>query len=91
MTSSEIIKALECCGRHKNRDCQSCPLRAQSIGCGTELYIQALNLIKRQKSQLERLKRYDEKRDIALHARLISTAKAETINDGGQKWLKRNK
>ena len=37
--------------------------------------------IKRLQSQVNRFKKYDEERDIRLHARLIATAKAEAIKE----------
>ena len=39
----------------------------------------ALTVIQRLKSQVNRLKKYDEERDIALHARLIATAHADAV------------
>ncbi len=82
MTDAEIIKALECC---KNDDCDNCP---NNFGnCYANLAGYALDLISRQKAEIEkltyqvnRLKKYDEERDIRLHTRLIATAKAEAIN-----------
>ena len=46
-----------------------------------ELIKNTLDLINRQKAEIERLKRYDEKRDIVLHARLIANAKTEAIRE----------
>ena len=37
--------------------------------------------IKRLQSQVNRLKKYDEERDIALHAKLIKNSKAEAIRE----------
>lgn len=49
------------------------------------LAVQELNRqkaeIERLRSQVNRLKKYDEERDIRLHARLTETAKAEAIED----------
>ena len=44
-----------------------------------------IELINRQKAEIERLKRYDEERDIALHARLIANAKTEAIREFAEK------
>lgn len=44
-----------------------------------------IGCIERQKAEIERLKRYDEERDIALHARLIANAKTEAIREFAEK------
>ena len=55
MTDNEIIKALECCTYHHGR-CTSCPLYAEVItGCQSTLFDNALDLINRQKAEIERL------------------------------------
>ena len=57
MTDNEIIKALECCGEfHNKRDCLKCPYYNIKIACSIELKNDALNLINRQKAEIERLK-----------------------------------
>lgn len=43
--------------------------------------VNALELISHQKAEIERLKKYDEERDIRLHAKLIDTARTEALND----------
>ena len=54
MTDNEIIKALECCGRES---CNGCPYRSDRI-ChqGNPMIRDALDLINRQKAEIERLK-----------------------------------
>ena len=53
MTDNEIIKALECCINDK---CQECPLN--KLFCGREVATEyALDLINRQKAEIERLKK----------------------------------
>jgi predicted nucleic acid-binding Zn-ribbon protein len=52
MTDNEIIKALEQC--EKQPYCDGCPYFAK-IGCKKHLYQDALDLINRQKAEIERL------------------------------------
>ena len=48
MTDNEIIKALECC---KDNNCNECPIK----GCTEDIFVEALDLIDRQKAEIERL------------------------------------
>ena len=87
MTDNEIIKALECCANATHKDCKNCPLFVVD-GCVKTMSTNALDLINRQqveierlKNQVNRLKKYDERRDIALHSRLIAEARAEAIKE----------
>ena len=50
MTEREIIKALECC---KDNNCHECPIK----GCTEDIFVEALDLIDRQKAEIERLKK----------------------------------
>ena len=55
MTDNEIIKALECCGSPYNR-CLECPLcEMEKVKCFTELTANALDLINRQKAEINNL------------------------------------
>lgn len=55
MTENEIIKSLECC---KKDDCDNCP---NGFGnCYSNLSGYALDLINRQKKEIDRLERYNE-------------------------------
>ena len=55
MTDNEIIKALEFCAEHV-RNCAECPLNVTSLDhCSTRLAQNVLNLINRQKAEIERL------------------------------------
>ena len=59
MTYEQIIKALECCKYSvNNKDCGRCPYVEceTQIGCVGELLTNTLELIKRQKEEIERLK-----------------------------------
>ena len=55
MTDNEIIKALECCVNNGYpTGCQDCPYRGED--CNETLDADALDLINRQKAEIERLK-----------------------------------
>ena len=87
MTDNEIIKALECCSQEDM--CQSCPYGA---ACLDEKYVSvlskdALDLINRQKAEIERLKEEIHKGHIAFQKRgdfyrkEIKSAKSEAIKE----------
>lgn len=74
MTDAEIIKALECCSRgsgDRQDWCTDCPLRGRIEDCETELPEKALDLINRQKAELDKK---DTEIDILIR-------KKETLND----------
>lgn len=54
MTDNEIIKALECCPAHIK--CEECPMK-QKHNCMSKLNKDALDLINRQKAEIERLQK----------------------------------
>lgn len=56
LTDREIIKALECCKPKQNRNCSICPVYELGNFCAAELRGAALDLINRQKAEIERLK-----------------------------------
>ena len=57
MTDNEIIKALECCKKGTALTCKDCPLyEDKGHTCITILTYNALELINRQKADIERLK-----------------------------------
>ena len=54
MTDNEIIKALKCCSETTGSECSKCPLL--NVECSAyDLYKLALDLIKRQKAEIEGL------------------------------------
>ena len=60
MTDNEIIKALECCSRgsgDRQDWCTDCSARGRLEDCETELPEKALDLINRQKAEIERLRK----------------------------------
>ena len=78
MKTDDLLNALKQC--IANVECRGCPLGSEAM-CRQKLLAYALETINRQKSKIERLKRYDEARDIRLHARLTETARAEAIRE----------
>lgn len=100
MTDNEIIKALGCIsyGGHSCVECkhkvskgdERCGLK------GCNITRNALDLINRQKAEIERLncqvnrlKRYDEERDVRLHARLTAKARSEAIKEFADRLKKK--
>ena len=60
MTDNEIIKALECCSKHRNTCRKNCPLDSTCNtvrDCLFELSRITLDLINRQKAEIERLQK----------------------------------
>ena len=77
MTDTEIIKALECCPQHIM--CGHCPFRNVE-NCMSALYVDALDLINRQKAEVERLKAEAQMADGYADA-LEERAKSEAIKE----------
>lgn len=62
MTDEQIIKALECCATDDGDDCSQCPYgnivyKSGNGGCVNRCRKDALDLVNRQKAEIERLKR----------------------------------
>ena len=55
MTDNEIIKALECCWHEKECIGDECPLFKPINDCAPLIAMEALDLINRQKAEIERL------------------------------------
>ena len=86
MTDAEIIKALECCSADKStKYCLTCPLQDMGfVGeCIPEKSKNALDLINRQKAEIERLKEVNEKLLIDFNglSGVIKRAKAEAYKE----------
>ena len=78
MTDNDIIKALECCGAGWD-GCEPCPLCNYDGDCLESIVGDILNLITRQKAEIERLKAtVDSFTDIG---KLYSEIKAEAIKE----------
>lgn len=78
MTDNDIIKALECCYIHSN--CNGCP-QEDKIKCLDSAGRNALDLIKRQKAEIERLQNYylSMQSTLAKMSTGVEQAKAESI------------
>lgn len=97
MTDDKIIKALECCGIDR---CDDCPCWTEELSCDHNLELLALDLIKRQKAEIESIKRnrkeFAESVDKLLHEhsrgdiddrelyRLFGELKKEMENENGR-------
>lgn len=57
MTDNETIKILECCAKINFNKCKKCPLNIPNQPCDKSIILPriALNLINRQKAEIERL------------------------------------
>ena len=79
MTDNEIVKALECCC--KNNNCDGCPLDYLTFSsqCASELAIKSLDIINRQKAEIERLNK--EVETFADIGKMYSEIKAEAYRE----------
>ena len=84
----DVMKALELCNTPRSGVCKICPYHEFGASCHTKRNADALALlrekdaeIERLKSHINRLKKYDEERDIRLHARLTEKARADAITE----------
>lgn len=79
MTDAEIIRALECCSQDTH-DCDNCPLNiAEESLCFNEIKGYALDLINRQKAEIERLQK--ENNQLADIGKMYSEIKTEAIKE----------
>ena len=85
-TDEEIVKALECCQSHTITDCRDCPNRASGHNCVNELMRNALDLINRQKAEIERLKAEQMMAEGYADA-LEERAKAEAIREFAERVM----
>lgn len=70
MTDNEIIKALECCSLINSEACNDCPLfinRKKECLCVDKLMRGALDLINRQKVEIERLQSMNQAKIDMIH------------------------
>ena len=90
MTDNEIIKALECCGEfHNKRDCSKCPYCNIKIACSIKLKNDALDLINRQKAEIERLEETKNRLSYNLQAVLDERADhSEAVKEFEERAIK---
>ena len=83
MTDNEIIKALEHCSSDEVGLCHICPLDGECNGDITILLKYALDLINRQKAEIERLKALSKHHQTLINMlnEGIAEAKAEAIKE----------
>lgn len=79
MTNAEIKKALECCAK-ETADCENCPANREFVywQCFDEVKILAVDLINRQVTEIERLKK-GWKADVMLTANVKTEAYKECV------------
>ena len=78
MTDNEIIKALECCLKD---DCENCPYFANGLfECGEHFYEDVLDLINRQKAEIERLEAKCENTQVGYNIARAETEEYKAIN-----------
>ena len=90
MTDNEIIKALECC-QNPYGSCEDCPLwHRRSADCVDYLTRNALSIINRQQSEIEKLKKLQQRQaDLIIEERgrryelasQFTTSKAEAVRE----------
>lgn len=93
MTDNEIIKALECCRNNEREDeckyCLSCPMahcdldEDEELNCMEAVLKRAIDIINRQKAEIERLKNAPNVwKDIAhRETNYVAQAKSEAIKE----------
>ena len=85
MNDNDIIKTLECCEKHGKYPCDNfCPMfyngTTTRSDCRRMLHENALDLINRQKAEIERLNTNMDAM-VSEHKRLIVNAKTEAIKE----------
>lgn len=84
-TDEEIIKAVECCSE-PCCVCDECPLYCVGVNCSSfELHRYALDLINRQKAEIERLRGSTIVNNIMESQRIKREAKAEAVKEFAEK------
>lgn len=96
MTDKEIIKALECC-QNPYGSCEDCPLwHRRSADCVDYLTRNALSIINRQQSEIEKLKKLQQRQaDLIIEERgrryelasQFTTSKAEAVREFSHKVI----
>ena len=86
MTDNEIIKALECClPQNGKRNCDDCPYAECEKGCADKMIKDSLDLINRQKAEIEELKF----KNLALSQnRITMPERLEIVNNARDKAIR---
>ena len=80
MNDNEIIKALECCGNIVDSTCKGCVYHeTYNASCVVRLMRDALDLINRQKAEIERLKH--RKTELQIRNQELQHEKSEAIKE----------
>ena len=84
MTDNEIIKALECCGNIVDSTCKECAYHeTYNASCVVRLMRNALDLINRQKAEIESLKH--RKTELQIRNQELQHEKSEAIKEFAEK------
>jgi hypothetical protein len=87
MTDEQIVKALECCIQIDVYSCYRCPLYERGQGClGGDIRVVALDLIKRQQAEIERLK-FPYKMQVEVSREIENEIKSEAVREFAEKIL----
>ena len=71
MTDDEIIKALECCDFTDIKACEECPLY-NTFDCSFVIIDKTLDLVNRQKAEIERLKQESKEKERKINESIVS-------------------
>ena len=88
MTDNEIIKALEHCKGYLTNDCVICQNVEKYPRCNEFLNEIALNLINRQKAEIERLQKEFDTMCFVTAKRWVKNAKSEAIKEFAERFAK---
>ena len=85
MTDNEIIKALECCGNIVDSTCKGCVYHeTYNASCVVRLMRDALDLINRQKAEIESLKH--RKTELQIRNQELQHEKSEAIKEFAEEF-----
>lgn len=81
MTDNEIIRALECCIKNDIAQCKICEYDKFEQGCRRKLKPDILDLINRQKAEIERLEKEKDSKIVRCIANDKDKIKSEAIKE----------
>lgn len=87
MTDDEVLQALECCGDERGNRCDTCPQLGMN-GCMNLLMQNALDLIKRQQAEIEKLQKEKDSKLVMCIANDKDKIKSEAIKDFSERLCK---